>query len=849
MKSNKILHFIVLSILLVFTRCTLSNSETSEDTIIEKLFPSEDHFLLKQYPEKKFYIKAYEAALQKISQFDLKNVDSRNTTFWETQGPGNIGARANCIAIHPTNEDIMLIGYSDGGIFRTENGGDTWEPVFDDQLKLSIGDLAFDPKNGDIVYAGTGDPNVSGFPFIGDGIFKSIDSGKTWTNIGLKETRIISHVKISNQNSNVIYVSSMGLPFEKGNQRGVFKTIDGGKTWSQVLFINDSTGVADLVIHPENHNIVYATGWNRVRNNFKSLVAGPDAKIFKSTDGGTTWKILENGLPLDRSSRIGIDVSLSNPNVLYACYTDGADFNLKGVYKSIDGGENWKELEIGEDKGLNRSIFGGFGWYFGKIRINPNDENDVFILGVDMYRTINGGQSWSLAVPPWWTYEVHADKHDLIFRNGKMFLTTDGGAYVSDIASEEWKDIENIATTQFYRVAHNPHEVSFYYGGAQDNGTSGGNVSNINAWERIYGGDGFQPVFHPFNPDIFYVETQNGGLAVTKNGGENFMGASFGIDASDPRNWDMPIMMSHHNPDVLYTGTNKIYINENGADVDWKAISPDITNVNSAFLRHNISTLHESPLNPNLLAAGTSDGLLWVSKDKGQNWLNVSGSLPIKYISSVIFSSADENTIYVSYTGYRDNDNTPYIYKSGNLGQNWSPIQGDMPLIAINNILELPADKVSPDGVLVIATDAGVYISKNNGRNWSRLGSNMPYVTVYDVDYNPALNQVVAGTFGRSIMSFDLDQINYPSTTFTTDVSNVSYSVYPTLIQQGQDIRIATHVQDLTFEIFDANGRVVAQEIKANQYLTYVNTNTLWPGLYFVKPKHLKAKATRFVKI
>jgi len=229
--------------------------------------------------------------------------------------------------------------------------------------------------------------------------------------------------------------------------------------------------------------------------------------------------------------------------------------------------------------------------------------------------------------------------------------------------------------------------------------------------------------------------------------------------------------------------------------------------------------------------------------------LNVSGSLPIKYISSVIFSSADENTIYVSYTGYRDNDNTPYIYKSGNLGQNWSPIQGDMPLIAINNILELPADKVSPDGVLVIATDAGVYISKNNGRNWSRLGSNMPYVTVYDVDYNPALNQVVAGTFGRSIMSFDLDQINYPSTTFTTDVSNVSYSVYPTLIQQGQDIRIATHVQDLTFEIFDANGRVVAQEIKANQYLTYVNTNTLWPGLYFVKPKHLKAKATRFVKI
>jgi photosystem II stability/assembly factor-like uncharacterized protein len=849
MKSKQIYNLIFLFVLLVFTRCTLSNNSEQELNIIEKLFPSEDHFLLKQYPETKFNIKAYEKSLLKLSQFDLKSVSLRNATFWETQGPGNIGARANCIAIHPTNDQIMLVGFSDGGIFRTEDGGTNWEPVFDDNLKLSIGDLAFDPKNGDVVYAGTGDPNVSGFPFIGEGIYKSSDSGKTWANIGLKETRIISHVKISNQNSNVIYASSMGLPFEKNNHRGVYKTIDGGKSWEQVLFINDSTGVADLVIHPNNDKIIYATGWNRIRNNFKSLVAGPDAKIFKSTDGGTTWKVLENGLPSDRSSRIGIDVSESNPNVLYACYTDGADFNLKGVFKSADGGETWNQLEIGEDKGLNRSIFGGFGWYFGKIRINPMDENDVFILGVDMYRTKNGGQSWTLAVPPWWTYEVHADKHDLIFKNNKMYLTTDGGAYMSEVSTEDWKDIENIPTTQFYRVAHNPHEAGSYYGGAQDNGTSGGNATNINEWERIYGGDGFQAIFHPFDPGIFYVETQNGGLAVTQDGGQSFAGATFGISGSDPRNWDMPIMMSHHNPDVLYTGTNKIYVNQSGADVEWKSISPDITNPGSPFLRHNISTLHESPLNPNFLAAGTSDGLIWISKDKGQNWLNVSGNLPVRYVSSILFSPENENTIFVSYTGYRDNDNTPYIFKSDNLGENWNSVQGDMPSIAINNILVLPADKISPEGVLVIATDAGVYLSKNMGRNWVRLGGNMPYVTVYDVDFNPALNQVVAGTFGRSIMSFDLAQINYPGTTSAVDIAYPKYSVYPTVVMNGANINIATHVKNLVFEIFDNNGKVMYSHLEANQYLTHVDTDELLPGIYFIKPKNIKAKATKFIKI
>ncbi|MFN8338522.1 MAG: hypothetical protein U0T36_05830 [Saprospiraceae bacterium] len=559
---------------------------------------------------------------------------NRSVGQWEVQGPGNIGARANTIAIDPKNSNNMLIGYSEGGIFRTQDGGQNWFPVFDDQFRLSIGDIVFDPQNSSVVYAGTGDPNISGFPFIGDGMYKSSDGGNSWQNIGLRETRVISQIRVSAQNNQVIYVSAMGIPFEKSNHKGVYKSVNGGQTWEQVLFINDSTGIADLVIHPSNHNIVYAAGWNRIRNNYRSVVDGPDAKIYKSENGGITWTVLGNGLPMDASSRIGIDISKSNPNILYACYAEAGNFKLKGIYKSTNGGDSWTSLDVTEFKD---EIYGGFGWYFGKIRINPNDANDVFLLGVDMIRSKDGGASWTSAVPPWPTYEVHADKHDLIFDGDKMYLTTDGGAYSSDINTDTWQKIENNPTTQFYRVAFNPHQPDIYYGGAQDNGTSKGNASNINSWDRVFGGDGFQAIFHPIDSNIVYVETQNGDLWVSNDSGEHFSSATLGLNDSEPRNWDMPIIMSRHNPDVLYTGTDRIYKNTSGSQPYWEVISPVLTDPSSAFLRHNISTIHSSPLDENLIAAGTSDGLLWATDDGGATWHNISCGITYKYVSSVYF--------------------------------------------------------------------------------------------------------------------------------------------------------------------------------------------------------------------
>lgn len=755
---NKFLFFIFC---VGLSACQPKN-QSPESRLNEKLYPTEDHFFDKQFPFIHFSWNAYWNALRGVKKF--RDVgDNRSSGQWLVEGPGNIGARINTIAVHPENSQIILVGFSEGGIFKTINGGNDWYPVFDDQIKLSIGDITFDEQNPQIVYAGTGDPNISGFPFVGNGLFKSLNGGETWQYLGLSEAGIISQIRVSPNNSQEIYVAAMGVPFVKNEHRGLYKTSDGGLSWQKILFVNDSTGIIDLITHPTNKNILYATSWNRIRNNRKSIVSGPDGKIFRTVDGGLQWEELSNGLPAGPVSRIGIDISKSNPNVLYAAFTHPSTFNLEGIYKSVNGGDTWQSLPIYEPtlESLPNSLYGGFGWYFGKIRINPDNPDDVFILGVDMYRSLDGGLNWSLAVPPWWTYEVHADKHDLIFKEDDIYLATDGGLYKSQVASTEvWEDIENIPTTQFYRVAHNPHKPDFYYGGAQDNGSTGGKATTINAWERIYGGDGFQMAFHPDSSSIFYASTQNGNIVVTLDDGLSFYSGTNGLDSSDPRNWDMPYMISAHDPDRLYTGTNKVYRSDNVTIPEWLPLSPVLTDPESGALRKNITSVHESPVDENYLYAGTSDGMLWHSPDYGLSWELINNNLPRRYITSVQASPDNENVVFVSFSGYRDNDNTPYIFKSEDNGKNWVPVQGNLPQIAINSVLVLPG---YDDRIIFVATDAGVFYTLDRGKKWQVLGDNMPMVAVYHLGYNPADNKLIAGTYGRSIQSFDLQQVDVSS--------------------------------------------------------------------------------------
>ncbi len=733
---------------------------TLEATKLNNKFAPDDHFFMQRsYPDTAFPMAAYNKALE-IARADYLRAKNQlgqrsgNSLVWESEGPGNIGGRINTIAVDPTNPSIIYVGTACGGVFKTTNAGATWAPIFDDQPYLSIGDIEIDPSNHNTIYVGTGDPNISGYPFIGDGVYKSTDAGQTWTNLGLVDQRIVSKLEVHPLNPNLIYAGTMGLPFQKNNQRGLYKSTDGGQNWNQVYYKSDSAGIIDMVLHPTDTNIIYITGWNRIRNSMVSLLTGPDCQILKSTDAGQTWQPIMSGIPnTSPLSRINIDMSASDPNLLFASVVNNA-YDLQGIYKTTNGGQTWVALP---NNGLPTDALGGFGWYFGHVKVNPANNNELFLLGVDLYRSSDGGINWTMAGPPWYTYDFHADKHDLVFDGNTIYCGTDGGLYASTDRGDTWLDIENLPVTQFYHVAINPHNPGVYYGGAQDNGTCVGNKASINQWGRIFGGDGFDIQFHPLIPDIFYVETQNGAIYTTDDGGNYIYDAVDGIDNNDRRNWDMPYLLSNFNPDVLYTGTYRMYKSTNGNFPFWQPISNDLTKGPIwGEGRNNISVVEESKLVNDRVFCGTSDGNVWRTIDGGNNWTSINATLPNRYVTDLESSSLTAGLLMVSHSGYKDNDFIPHIHLSRNDGDTWTDISGNLPPIAIN---EIEISNLN-DSLIFVATDGGVYYTVNQGAYWERLGSNMPVMIVYDLKIDALNQKLIAGTHARSVLSIPIDSIN-----------------------------------------------------------------------------------------
>ncbi len=779
--------------------------------------PAEWFFLQRSYPDTVFPVAAFKKALAEAktsagARFTLPGFNQQ----WTSVGPANIGARVNTLAVHPQDPDVAFAGYSSGGLYRTQDGGRNWEPLFTDAPYLAIGDVAIDPKKPNVVYAGTGDPNITIHPFLGNGVYRSADGGDSWINIGLGETGIISEILIHPYHPDTLYAGTMGLPFERGRDRGLYRSYDGGNSWEQVLFVSGQAGVIDVVMDPTNPQIIYAATWDRIRSNRESIVSGPNGAVYKTTDGGNTWSRLGGGLPTGNVGRIGLDIAQADPKTLVAVVV-APDNELDNVYRTEDGGATWRPLVDCENGSgfLPCFALGGFGWYFGKIRLNPENDEDIFLLGVELWRTRNLGETWELAAPPATSYEVHFDKHDMVFHpSGIWYLATDGGVYRSFDFANSWQDFERIAACQFYRVAYNPHEPENYFGGTQDNGTLFGSSLEDN-WTRIFGGDGFRPVFHPTNPDIFYVETQNGGIRYTDNGGARFITGTNGIPVSDRRNWDTPYQMSPHNPNVLHAGTFRMFRSDVDGPPRWEAISGDLTDgpiFGDRF--HTISTLDESPLVEGLLYVGTSDGNIWRTEDQGAKWWDLRiSALPNRYVTAVVTSPTFPERVYVSFSGYRDNDNTPHLFRSDDRGNRWTPISANLPNLAINDVLVVPG---TADSILFVATDAGVYGTISGGESWERLGANLPRVAVFDLEYHPTRRELIIGTYGQSMLTYDLGPILEGDPITNTNevlIDDWMVSVFPNPAADWIQIRWtgSTTLRPSFFRLFNLQGRLVGQ--------------------------------------
>jgi photosystem II stability/assembly factor-like uncharacterized protein len=796
-----------------FFYCDFNNSKENilSDYILSlKEYPNDLFSFQRSYPYSKFDIKAYEGGLKEaLLRRHQRNSSPGFDEAWTSQGPANIGARVNTIEVHPTDENTLYLGFCTGGVFKTTDGGTTWNPIFDDQPFLAIGDITLDPNNSETVYVGTGDPNISGYPAIGNGIYKSIDGGLSWTHLGLSDQRIISKIIINPDNSDILYVSCMGLPFERNNERGLYKSIDGGLNWEQVLLVSNQSGIIDMVMNPDNPQILYAASWDRIRNNEESLVNGPNAKIHKSIDGGISWTVLTNGLPTGDQGRIGLAISALDPQTLVCMYV-GVDNNLEGIYRTEDGGELWSEIPTDTGSGLGPGVLGGFGWYFGQIRLHPTNDNWIYLLGVTAWLTTNNGVFWAPATNGS-NFTPHVDYHDLVFNfQNDIIVGSDGGAYKKENNSLNYADIEDIPTTQFYRVAYDPHHPDDYYGGTQDNGSNVGNGNNINSWSSVLGGDGFQMRFHPTNPNIVFAETQNGNIFRSSTGLNGFISSTSGINPNDRRHWDMQYFLSPHDPDRLYTGTYRVYKSQTSGTPAWVNISPDLTDgdiYGSPF--HTITTLTESPLVEDLLYVGTTDGNVWRTEDGGVNWDSLHATLPNRYITSIKTSPDIEDNVFVCISGYRYNEYIPRVYKSTDRGNTWSNISGDLPDLAVNDIIILPEQN---DQILFVATDGGIYASTNGGSSWELLGTDMPMVTVYDMEWNEANNQLVAGTFGRSIYSYPIDSIlnNLDPT------MNIGGQVL-TQFNEGIDSVLVNITGDITQTIqTDINGDYVIENVGAS---------------------------------
>ena len=708
--------------------------------------------------------------VEKAAEISLEAFKFRNI------GPAFLSGRIADIAVHPDNDNVWYVAVGSGGVWKTENSGTTWSPIFDDQASYSTGCITIDPNDPARIWVGSGE-NVGGRHVgYGDGVYLSPDSGATWKNMGLKNSEHISKIVLHPNNSDVVWVASQGPLWKKGGERGVYKTTNGGKNWKRVLGNSEWTGATDLMIDPNDPQILYAATWDRHRTVAAYMGGGPGSGIHRSTDGGETWEKLSNGLPKSNMGKIGLALSPQKSNVVYAAIE--LDRTQGGVYRSEDGGSSWSKM--------SDTVSGGTGpHYYQELYASPHKFDRLYLMNVRVLTSEDGGKSFTQLKEE----KKHSDNHALIFKKDDpsyLMIGTDAGIYESFDLAQNWRYIKNLPLTQFYKVAVNNAEP-FYsiFGGTQDNGSVGGpsatdereGIANKH-WYKTLFADGHQSATDPVHDDIIYAETQQGGLhRIDLTSGEPVMiqpQAQEG-DPYERFNWDAPILVSPHNPARLYFASYRVWKSESRGD-DWEPISGDLTrneerielpimgrqqswdnpwDVGAMSNYNSITSLSESPVKEGVLFAGTDDGHIQISQNGGQQWNQIPVTklgLPNRsFVNDIKADLFDSNTVYVVLDNHKEGDFNPYIYKSTDLGASWKSISSNLPKRTL--VWRIVQDHVNKN-LLFAATEFGVYVSLNAGTAWQKLPGT-PTLPFRDLTIQKRENDLVAASFGRGFYVLD----------------------------------------------------------------------------------------------
>ncbi|WP_189362174.1 WD40/YVTN/BNR-like repeat-containing protein [Algibacter mikhailovii] len=715
-------------------------------------------------------IQAQKTKKEDTQPLDEFNIDSLK---WRSIGPSLTSGRISDVAVNPSNPFEYYVATSAGGVWKTINSGVSYEPIFDDEGSYSIGCITIDPNNSNVIWVGTGENNNQRSVSYGDGIYKSLDGGKTWTNMGLKTSEHIGRIIVNPENSNEIYVAAIGPLWSKGGERGLYKTIDGGQTWEAILTVDEHTGVNDVQMDPRNPNVLYASTFQRRRHVFTYVGGGPGSGIHKSTDGGITWTEINSGLPETELGRIGLGISPANPEIIYAI-VEAADAK-GGFYASTNRGASWEK----------RGDHVTSGNYYQEIIADPIDENTIYSMDTWMSASHDGGKTFNKVGE----VTKHVDNHCMWIdpNNNKHWLVgCDGGMYETFDAAKTWDFKENIPVTQFYKVAVD-NDYPFYnvYGGTQDNFSFGGpsrvltnhGITNFD-WFITQGGDGFESQIDPENPNIVYAQSQYGVLVrYDKKSGEKL-----GIQPSERANensyrfnWDAPLAVSKHASGRLYFAANKVF-RSNDYGNSWDVISEDLTQQidrnklkvfdrivsidavaknGSTSLYGSIVALSESPIDENLIAIGTDDGLIQITENGGTTWraiTNISGAPNQSYINSVYLSKHDVNVMYVAFNHHKYGDFKPYIFKSNNKGKTWTSISANLP--EKGSVYAIEEDHIDKN-LIFCGTEYGAFFSPNQGQRWKQLSSGLPTIAVRDIAIQEREHDLVLGTFGRGFYVLD----------------------------------------------------------------------------------------------